>query len=66
VPPQISSFKRPALIDKTKKVNGMNSTVPQQPKVTKLVPAEDLDAFKLAIEGSDLTKLAMVEHLKKL
>jgi hypothetical protein len=59
-------FKRPALIDKTKTVNAMNATVAQVPKAGKLVPAEDLDAFKLAIEGSDMTKIAMVEHLKKL
>jgi hypothetical protein len=36
------------------------------PKSGKLVPPEELEAFKLAIDGSDLTKIAMVEHLKKL
>ena len=30
-----------------------------------LVPAEEMAAFKQAIEGSDLTKAAMVEYLKK-
>jgi hypothetical protein len=64
--PQSSSFKRPALVDKTKKMNGVNPTVPHPTKVVRLVPAEDLDAFRAAIDGQDLTKLAMIEHLKKL
>ncbi|CUS07839.1 unnamed protein product [Tuber aestivum] len=37
----------------------------KQPKPKQLIPAEDMAAFKRAIEGSDLTKAAMIEHLKK-
>jgi chromatin assembly factor 1 subunit A len=62
---QSSAFKRPALVDKTKSVNGVNSIAPHPAKVTRLVPAEDLEAFKAAINGQDLTKIAMIEHLKK-
>jgi hypothetical protein len=47
-------------------MNGVNPTVPHLPKVVRLVPVEDLEAFKAAIDGQDLTKLAMIEHLKKL
>jgi len=36
---------------------------PQTPK--KLIPAEDLEAFKKAVDGSDMTKAGLVELLKK-
>lgn len=38
-------------------------TVPQGPK--KLIPPEDLEAFKKAVDGSDMTKAGLVELLKK-
>jgi chromatin assembly factor 1 subunit A len=58
---------RPALLDKTRKMNGVNpaTTASGVFKVLRTIPAEDMDAFKAAIAGQDLTKLAMVEHLKK-
>jgi len=40
-------------------------TSKKKAKPVLLVPAEEMAAFKQAIEGSDLTKAAMVEHLKK-
>lgn len=36
---------------------------PQTPK--KMIPAEDLEAFKKAVDGSDMTKAGLVELLKK-
>lgn len=38
---------------------------PRKSKNVSLVPAEDLDAFKRAVEGSDMTKAGLVEVLKK-
>ena len=58
-------------------VNGMLNTLnPQADKVSsqaskaakppkRQIPAEHLPAFKAEVQGSDLTKLALVEHLKK-
>ncbi|KAF2672985.1 hypothetical protein BT63DRAFT_451013 [Microthyrium microscopicum] len=59
---------RPALLDKTRK---MNSVIPAATsgglyKVLRTVPTEDMDAFKAAIVGQDMTKTHMIEHLKKL
>jgi hypothetical protein len=31
----------------------------------RIVPAEYMDAFKQQISGSDMTKIALIEHLKK-
>jgi hypothetical protein len=56
---------RPALLDKTLKVNGLTPSVPKVFKAQKFIPSESLDAFKAAIEGQELTKVAMREHLKK-
>ncbi|PWW78552.1 hypothetical protein C7212DRAFT_362268 [Tuber magnatum] len=39
---------------------------PKKAKPKHLIPAEDMAAFKQAIEGSDLTKAALIEHLKKI
>ncbi|KAF2106622.1 chromatin assembly factor 1 subunit A-domain-containing protein [Lophiotrema nucula] len=58
-------------------VNGMLNTLNSSdkhgitglPKATKaakrLVPQDQISAFKMAIDGSDLTKIALIEHLKK-
>jgi chromatin assembly factor 1 subunit A len=55
---------RPALMDKTKQLNSV--TGPNSSKAARYVPDSDLPAFKEAIDGQDLTKIAMIEHLKKL
>jgi chromatin assembly factor 1 subunit A len=58
-------LQRQALTDKTAQVN-----VPHPPtkqlKAARHVPTEDVEAFKSAVVGQDLTKVAMIEHLKKL
>lgn len=41
----------------------INIISPQTPK--KLIPTEDLEAFKKAVDGSDMTKAGLVELLKK-
>ncbi|USP72958.1 hypothetical protein yc1106_00232 [Curvularia clavata] len=42
------------------------SSAPAKPaKAKRMVPAEQLQAFKAEIEGKDLTKLGMIESLKK-
>jgi len=64
--PGMAPTHRPALSDKTRRVNGLNSAVPQVFKVLRMIPSEDMDAFKAAIDGQELTKVAMREHLKKL
>jgi chromatin assembly factor 1 subunit A len=68
---------RPALAEKTAKMNSLaqvsasaaaatiTSGAPQAFKVQRQIPQQDLDAFKAAINGQDLTKLAMIEYLKK-
>ena len=43
-----------------------NGTVSKPVKVGRLVPDSMLPAVKKAIDGSDLTKIALIEHLKKL
>jgi chromatin assembly factor 1 subunit A len=59
------STSRPALVDKTKQMNGIvTATLPL--KAARMVTSEDLEAFKMAIDGQDLTKIAMIEHLKKM
>jgi hypothetical protein len=35
-------------------------------KAARYIPDAEIDAFKDAIDGQDLTKIAMIEHLKKL
>ena len=57
---------RPALVDKTKQMNGIVTSNPQTLKAARMVASEDLDSFKMAIDGQDLTKVAMIEHLKKM
>jgi chromatin assembly factor 1 subunit A len=46
-------------------MNGLTGGT-QPLKAARMVPPEDLEAFKTAIEGQDLTKIAMIEHLKKM
>jgi chromatin assembly factor 1 subunit A len=47
-------------------LNGPQTSSPGKPaKVKRLIPTEHLDAFKAEIEGKDLTKIGMVEALKK-
>lgn len=41
----------------------VHTITPQTPK--KLIPVEDLEAFKKAVDGSDMTKAGLVELLKK-
>jgi hypothetical protein len=59
------ALQRKALTDKTQQIN-----LPQAPgkllKAARHVPTEDMDAFKLAVVGEEMTKVAMVEHLKKM
>jgi chromatin assembly factor 1 subunit A len=55
---------RPALMDKTKHLN--IGPGPSSLKPARFIPDSDLEIFKLAIDGQDLTKIAMIEHLKKL
>ena len=40
-------------------------TNPKPEKTKKLLAADDMDAFKLAIVGSDLSKVGLIEVLKK-
>jgi chromatin assembly factor 1 subunit A len=58
-------------------MNGLLNTLntPQQPpagtsskpaKAKRMIPSEHLPAFKAEIEGKDLTKIGMVEALKKM
>ncbi|KAF2841277.1 hypothetical protein M501DRAFT_929079 [Patellaria atrata CBS 101060] len=50
----------------TKTTSGLSGTAPVAPKAPKrLVPEDQLAAFKQEIEGSDLTKIAIIEALKK-
>lgn len=44
---------------------GIEAGTPKKGKSVSLVPAEDLDAFKRAVEGSDMTKAGLIEVLKK-
>lgn len=44
---------------------GMEIGAPKKGRGVALVPAEDLDAFKRAVEGSDMTKAGLIEVLKK-
>ena len=75
-----SSMQPPSRMPLQAKPNGGNSKVMEDftgsGKVTKvtataskpakrMVPAETMDEFKRAIDGSDLTKIALVEALKK-
>jgi hypothetical protein len=62
----ISITARPALLDKTKQINGLIPQASSGLKPARLVPAEDLNSFKMAVNGQDLTKIAMVEHLKRM
>ena len=44
----------------------VNGKVPKAAKVgPRLVPADVLPSFRQAIDGSDMTKIALIEHLKK-
>jgi chromatin assembly factor 1 subunit A len=44
----------------------INGKAPKAAKVRgRVVPADQMDAFKQAISGSDLTKIALIESLKK-
>ena len=45
--------------------NASSSTSSKPSKNKRMVPAEQLPAFKAEIEGKDLTKLGMIESLKK-
>jgi hypothetical protein len=62
---QAVSNHRPALVDKTKQINGVVTGTTHPLKAARMVPNEDLESFKGAIDGQDLTKVAMIEHLKK-
>jgi chromatin assembly factor 1 subunit A len=42
-----------------------NPTKSKDSKPKKLIPAEDMEAFKQAVSGSDLSKVGLVEVLKK-
>lgn len=44
---------------------GVDAATIKKGKSVALVPAEDLDAFKRAVEGSDMTKAGLIEVLKK-
>lgn len=44
---------------------GANESTTKSKPIAKAMPAELLDDFKRAIEGSDLTKAGLVEVLKK-
>lgn len=57
---------RPALVDKTKQTNGVVPNASTSLKQPRMVPNDELDQFKAAIAGQDLTKIAMIEHLKKM
>lgn len=46
-------------------VLGVEISAPKKGKSVSLVPPEDLDAFKRAVEGSDMTKAGLIEVLKK-
>lgn len=48
---------------KISSVAGKSSQTPQPPK--RLIPPEQMQAFKEEIQGSDMTKIAIIEHLKK-
>jgi hypothetical protein len=58
------SLQRQALTDKTAQANVLQPGA-KQTKSARHVPADDMDDFKAAVVGQDLTKVAMIEHLKK-
>lgn len=58
----INASTKPQVTDITL---GVEISTPKKGKSVSLVPAEDLDAFKRAVEGSDMTKAGLVEVLKK-
>ena len=47
------------------KITSASNKTPKQPQVKRLIPAELLADFKVAVQGSELTKLGIVEVLKK-
>jgi chromatin assembly factor 1 subunit A len=61
-----SGTSRPALMDKTKQTNGVVPSPSTLLKKPRMVPTDELDQFKAAIVDQDLTKVAMIEHLKKM
>jgi chromatin assembly factor 1 subunit A len=67
-PPRIPLQDRPYGFLNGANVQGtVNGKVPKAAKVTRpgrVVPADLLPAFKKQVEGSDMTKIAMIEHLK--
>jgi hypothetical protein len=66
--PAKKTLQRQALTDKTAQVNvphPAGKDLSKQLKAARHVPAEDMEDFKSAVLGQELTKVAMVEHLKK-
>jgi hypothetical protein len=66
--PAKKMLPRQALTDKTAQVNlphPAGKDLSKQLKAARHVPAEDMEKFKSAVVGQDLTKVAMIEHLKK-
>jgi chromatin assembly factor 1 subunit A len=64
-PPRLPLQDRPSGI-----VNGANilravGSGSKRPKVARVIPSEFMSAFKQEVSGSDLTKIALIEHLKK-
>ena len=62
-PPRLPLQPRPNIANSGSVKMAPSATAPKAPK--RLIPAELMEDFKAAINGSDLTKLALVEALKK-
>ncbi|KAF2754846.1 hypothetical protein EJ05DRAFT_135488 [Pseudovirgaria hyperparasitica] len=62
----INHVNIPHTMYKNSKLATVFGTVPKAPEPQKrMVAPEQLEEFKAAIRGSDLTKIALIEHLKK-
>ncbi|RFU25878.1 hypothetical protein B7463_g10462, partial [Scytalidium lignicola] len=53
------------LSDSLKSTTSKNSTAPTDDKPKKLLPAQDLESFKREVQGSDLSKIGLIEVLTK-
>jgi hypothetical protein len=62
--PAKKMLRRQALTDKTAQVN-VPHALSKPPKAARHVPADELEEFKSVVVGQEMTKVAMVEHLKK-
>jgi chromatin assembly factor 1 subunit A len=67
-PPRVPLQDRSNFLNGANVQTTINGKVPKASKVShpkRLVPSDQLSSFKKEIEGSDMTKIALIEHLKK-